>query len=136
MNFLLFVALCVGLAQAELRVPDSVNQRIDSILRKFAAKHSIPCLTAGYRVIHAKNGVVLNQEQWTWVDPQGHANVENQVECTVEHLFRVASVSKAIGSGLIASLVENEKLKWDDDVNKYVPETVFPKKTWNGKYTW
>ena len=48
-------------------------------------------------------------------------------------MLRVASVSKAVGSALIGSLVEQGKLHWDDDIHKYVPERIFPKKTWQGE---
>ncbi|KAJ6223096.1 hypothetical protein RDWZM_001641 [Blomia tropicalis] len=109
--------------QAEL------NVLIGKYLTKFVNEHHIPCLTAAGQHQSSIDGVKTNF-QWA---SNGWSDVENRVTCSTDKLFRVASVSKAIGSGLIASLVESNKIHWDDDVNQLVPNYVFPTKTWNGK---
>lgn len=105
-------------------------------LHHFAKTHNIPCFLAGYQVYlsdgQPNSKTITAHQRWTF-NSDGYANVENSVKCKKETMLRVASVSKSIGSALIGSLVEQGKLNWHDDIHKYVPETIFPKKTWQGK---
>ena len=61
----------------------------------------------------------------------GYADLENNVPCTPETVFRIASISKSITMAAVARLWEAGDLDLDKSVHEYVPE--FPRKTWEGK---
>lgn len=130
-NFLFLACACiVPSTWALARLPSAETQQaLERHLRHFATVHHIPCFVAGYQVYTAPE----HHQRWTF-NSDGFANVENSVKCSKETMLRVASVSKAVGSALIGSLVEQGKLHWDDDIHKYVPERIFPKKTWQGSH--
>ena len=111
---------------------DQVNQQVSEYLTKFFRHHQIPCFVAGYQMykksLDAKK--INGQSRWLF-ENSGWSDIENRVECKFNTMMRVASVSKAIGSALVASLVEAGKLQWDDDVHKHLSESIFPQKTWN-----
>ena len=126
--------LVLGICSAFDHLPnDATKAAIAAYLTKFAQQHHVPCFVAGFQVYKTKNQTVTGNSRWEYVNPGGLADIENEVQCKFNTVLRVASVSKSIGSGLVASLVEQGKLQWDEDINKYVPESVFPKKTWNGE---
>jgi len=52
----------------------------------------------------------------------GLANVEHSVPVTPETVFHIASISKNILAAVVLQLVDEGKLRLDDDVTKYVPE--------------
>ncbi len=54
----------------------------------------------------------------------GFADVENGVELTTDHLFRIASHSKTFTSVAMFQLVEQGKVRLDDTIGTYVPEFV------------
>lgn len=130
---LLFISLQAS-SLANIPTPSLSTQKVVlGLFNKFAKDHHVPCLVGGYWLLKVSNGSVHGESSYQLHNDDGLADVENKVPCSVDTVLRVASVSKAIGSGLVASLVEQGKLHWDDDVNKYVSEKVFPKKTVNGK---
>ncbi len=123
-------------AATTIAVPSiNTEKAVHALFNKFAKEHHVPCLVGGLEVLRVVNGSVAVDSTYRFHNDDGLADLENEVKCTVDSVLRVASVSKAIGSGLVASLVEKGKLRWDDDINKYVSERVFPKKTVNGKCT-
>ena len=50
------------------------------------------------------------------------ANLEHSVPVTPETVFHIDSISKNILSAVVLQLVDEGKLRLDDDVTKYVPE--------------
>jgi CubicO group peptidase (beta-lactamase class C family) len=52
----------------------------------------------------------------------GMANLEHSVAVTPETVFHIASISKNILAAVVLQLVDEGKLRQDDDVTKYVPE--------------
>src|SRR5687767_5268540 len=52
----------------------------------------------------------------------GCADLENQTPLTVDHLFRIASHSKTFTGVACMQLVEQEKLRLDDDAKRHVSE--------------
>jgi D-alanyl-D-alanine carboxypeptidase len=52
----------------------------------------------------------------------GQADVENEVPMTVGHVFQIASVTKEFTAAAVLKLVENGKLRLDDDVTRYLPD--------------
>ena len=52
----------------------------------------------------------------------GYADLENEIALTVDHLFRIASHSKTFTGVACLQLVEQRKLRLDDEAKNYVPE--------------
>src|SRR6185437_898798 len=52
----------------------------------------------------------------------GTANLEHSVPVTPETVFNIDSISKNILSAVVLQLVDEGKLRLDDDITKYVPE--------------
>lgn len=50
----------------------------------------------------------------------GHADVENKIELTTNHIFRIASQSKSYTATAVMQLFEAEKLNLDDKVSKHL----------------
>src|ERR1051326_6118729 len=50
------------------------------------------------------------------------ANVEHSVAVTPDTVFHIASISKNILAAVVLQLVDEGKLRLDDDVTKYWPE--------------
>lgn len=57
----------------------------------------------------------------------GFADVENKVELTTEHLFRIASHSKTFTSVAMFQLIEQGKVRLDDTVGTFIPEFLSEK---------
>jgi len=51
----------------------------------------------------------------------GVSDVEKQTPVTPETIFAVGSTTKAFTSALVAMLVDESKMDWDDPVSKYLP---------------
>lgn len=54
----------------------------------------------------------------------GHADVENDVELTDRHLFRIASHSKTFTATAVLQLAEEGRLRLDDTVGDHLPDLV------------
>ena len=102
--------------------------KVNDLLEKFTNETNTPCLIAGIRVGHW-NGWV----EWTGSYGIG-ADIENNVQCSSQTMLKVASVSKAIGSALIARMVEQGKLSWDSNIDHYIAESLFPAKKYSNKF--
>jgi serine beta-lactamase-like protein LACTB len=63
-----------------------------------------------------------------WAEGFGWADVENRVPSSPDMRYRIGGVSIALTSVAVGQLVEQGKLKLDDEIQTYVP--AFPKKQW------
>jgi CubicO group peptidase (beta-lactamase class C family) len=63
-----------------------------------------------------------------WAEGFGWANLEKREAVTPSHRFRIGTASTVLTSAAVGMLLENERLKLDDEIQTYVPE--FPKKQW------
>src|SRR5262249_26433322 len=63
-----------------------------------------------------------------WAEGFGVANLENSLPVTTDDRFRIGTVSMGLMSAGVGVLLEEGRLKLDDEVQKYVPE--FPLKQW------
>ncbi len=98
--------------------PQSVNKKLDQYLSDYYINKDVPSISAG--IIH--NGKIV------WLGAKGFADIENNVQVSDKSVYRIASISKVITAVSIMQLVEQGKLKLDDDVRKYIP--YFPPKRW------
>lgn len=63
-----------------------------------------------------------------WAEGFGFANLENHVPVTPEHRFRIGTASIALTSAGLGVLLDEGRLKLDDEIQMYVPE--FGKRQW------
>ena len=63
-----------------------------------------------------------------WAEGFGYADLESRRPVTPQMRFRIGEVSKPLTSAAVGLLLENGRLKLDDEIQTYVPE--FPKKPW------
>ncbi|HZJ17022.1 MAG TPA: serine hydrolase domain-containing protein, partial [Chthoniobacteraceae bacterium] len=88
-----------------------LGNRVDAI-----AKQTLSRPVAGISVAVARDGQVVIARGY------GMANLEHSVAVTPETVFDIASISKNILAAVVLQLVDEGKLRLDDDITKYVPE--------------
>jgi CubicO group peptidase (beta-lactamase class C family) len=63
-----------------------------------------------------------------WAEGFGWADLENRLTVSPDTRFRIGTASKALTSAAVGLLLENGRLKLDEEIQTYVPG--FPKKPW------
>jgi CubicO group peptidase (beta-lactamase class C family) len=102
--------------------PESVGmsseriQRIDNMINNAVENQTIPGATA----IIIKNGKIVFQKAYGFADVPGKVKMQN------DHIFRIASMTKAVTSTAIMMLWEQGKLVLDDPISRYIPEFKNP----------
>jgi CubicO group peptidase (beta-lactamase class C family) len=103
-----FVILMLALLPAVARADE-----VDDFVRGELARQKAPGLTLA--VVH--NGNVVKAEGY------GLANVEHNVPAKRETVYQSGSVGKQFTATVVMLLVEDGKIKLDDPVSKYLPNT-------------
>jgi CubicO group peptidase (beta-lactamase class C family) len=103
----MFVALAVGAARAQ-----TSTALIDTALRNAVERGDVPGVVA----------LVADRDRVLYRGAFGVDNVVTQRPMTVDSMFRIASMTKAITSLALMQLVEQGKLAVDDRVDEYLPE--------------
>ena len=102
--------------------PESVSmssQRlsyIDSILMQAVKKEDIP----GAVALVIKDGKTIYSKAF------GYADVNEETELRTDHIFRIASQTKAITATAVMMLWEEGRFKLDDPISKWIPEFKNP----------
>ena len=70
------------------------------------------------------NGAILvaKADSIVFAEGYGFADMEKEIPITVETKFRIGSISKQFTSLMILQLVEEGKIKLDDNISKYLPD--------------
>lgn len=112
-NVLAATIFCLwgGTALAQLPASEDLGNRVDAI-----AKQMLSRPVAGISVAVARDGQVVIARGY------GMANLEHSVAVTPETVFHIDSISKNILAAVVLQLVDQGKLRLDDDLTKYVPE--------------
>jgi CubicO group peptidase (beta-lactamase class C family) len=97
-------------AAAQQSVPPDLPARIDQIFARFTAA------TPGCGVGLAKDGRPL------YIHGYGSANLEYGIPNTDSTVFESGSVAKQFTASAVMMLVQDGKLRLDDDIRKYLPE--------------
>ena len=105
----MLAAACVHAVGAQ-SLDAATVRRIDSVFARFTPE--TPGCAAGVY----QNGRVLFAKGY------GSANIEYSVPITPQTPFIMGSVSKQFTAAAIALLVQDGRIRLDDDVHKYVPE--------------
>ena len=107
----IIICVCSEIAGAQLPTATQLRKRVDAVATKMLSRP-----VAGISVAVARNGQVLLARGY------GTANLEHSVAVTPETVFHIASISKNILAAVVLQLVDEGKLRLDDDITKYVPE--------------
>lgn len=91
-------------------------QRIDRTLQEYVMKGQIP----GAVAILVRNGKIVYEKSF------GYANLDSKTPLRTDHIFRIASQSKAITSLAVMMLWEEGKFSLDDPISYYIPEFKDP----------
>ncbi|KAF2069314.1 hypothetical protein CYY_009367 [Polysphondylium violaceum] len=99
------------------------RSKLDPITRSDIAKEIISwkekCTVPGISVC------VMSKNQTVFREAYGYSDIENGVVMNTSSKLRIASISKTLTSVAIGLLMEDNLLKLDDHINKFVPN--FPK---------
>src|SRR5262245_61625685 len=85
---------------------DEVRRRAQAAREKIGAPGLVLAVAQGDRQVFAEG--------------YGKADVENDVACAPDTVFRIASISKPVAAVAILQLSERGRLSLDDPVRKYV----------------
>lgn len=96
---------------------DAVEQG-RQIVRSALAEQNLPGLSVAVGI----------GDDIVWAEGFGWADLERQVAVSPDTLFRIGTASTALTSAAVGLLLEEGRLKLDDDIRTYVPE--FPPKEW------
>ncbi len=94
----------------------NLEQDLDEIFDHFIEGEKI----AGAVAIIARNGQIAVEKAWGWQDRE----LERPME--THHLFRIASMTKAVTSLAILQLFEQGLLDFQDPVENFIPDFVNP----------
>lgn len=98
-------------ASAQGTLTDATARRIDGVFAAYASPTAPGCAVGVYQ-----NGRIAFEKGY------GSANIEYAAPITPRTPFIMGSVSKQFTAAAIALLVEQGRLRLDDDVRRYVPE--------------
>src|SRR5580765_4825291 len=105
----LLAALLPAMAHA---AGDGDRKFFDAAFDATVARYHLPGLALG----------VIEDGKVVYARAEGERLVGNGQHIDSQTLFKIASNSKAMTSALLARLVDQGKLKWDDPVTKYLPD--------------
>ncbi|MDQ7817873.1 MAG: serine hydrolase [Melioribacteraceae bacterium] len=105
-TFILFIFISTNLFSQQNRI-----EKIDSYIQQAIIEWKMP----GFAVAIVKNDSVVFAKGYGVRDVRTNEPVDENT------LFMIASCSKAFTTASLARLVDQEKLKWDDPVIKYLP---------------
>ncbi|MEK5080100.1 serine hydrolase domain-containing protein [Solibacillus sp. FSL W7-1436] len=117
------VLCCVPAASAKesIAVPSGIAYaELKEYLDEYASKY-IGMTTAGANVLIVKDGEIFLNTTY------GFADVENQVKITTDTVFEWGSITKLLVWTSVMQLVEQGKLKLDEDIRTYLPEGFLTK---------
>lgn len=100
----------------EYSMSDERLERIDQMLEETVSSDQVPGLVA----LIMQNGEIVYQSA------KGYADVQSDEEMRTDHIFRIASQTKAITSTAIMILWEEGHFELDDPISRWIPEFKDP----------
>jgi serine beta-lactamase-like protein LACTB, mitochondrial len=97
-------------------------ERARQSVRERLSKHNLPGLSVAVGVDHD------GRQEIVWAEGFGFADIDKRTAVTPATRFRIGHVSKALTSAAVGLLVEQGRLRLDDEIQTYVPS--FPRKEW------
>ena len=111
-SFVVAALMLAAFPQAATRtLPPAGVTALDTFLGGQVSRGAIPGVVA----------VVVNRQGTLYSGAFGKQNTAKNVPLTADSIFRIASMTKAVTSVATMMMVEQGKLKLDDDVSTYLP---------------
>ena len=110
------VSLSFSLAPKEGNYTDEIKM-IETFVQKELERLKLPSLS-----------IAFYKDDFVWKKSFGYADLEHKIPANPDTRYRLASISKPITAVGILRLMQEGKLKLDDEVQEYVP--YFPRKRW------
>lgn len=95
----------------------NINKKLDQYLTDYYINKNVPSISTG----------LLHDGKIIWLAEKGYSDIENNVPASKNTVYRIASISKIITAVAVMQLVEEGKIRLDDDVEKYIQ---YPAKRW------
>jgi CubicO group peptidase (beta-lactamase class C family) len=108
---LVAAAIAVVVPPLQAQNGDRRTERVDSIFAQYDKPGS-----PGAAVVVVRDGGIVFEKGY------GYASIEHDIRITPSTVFDLASVSKQFAGLAIAMLVDQGRVRLDDDVRKYIPE--------------
>lgn len=108
--------LTEGKAPEAVGVSSERLKRLDMTMKAYVESSKLPGLVA----ILIRNGQVVYHQAY------GYADVSSRKPMQKDHIFRIASMSKAITATAVMMLYEEGKFGLDDPISRYIPEFKNP----------
>ncbi len=102
---------------AEAGISEERLQWLENMLMRSISQGEIP----GVAALIARNGKIVYHKAF------GTANAETKEVLRTDHIFRLASQTKAITSTAVMMLWEEGKFRLDDPISKFIPEFRNPR---------
>ena len=109
---LLLAAVAPTVAVAAIPAQPVGNDALDRVFDQAFARYHLPGLAVG----------VVRDGKVVYLRTAGELEAGSGKPVTPDSLFKIASNTKAMTTGVLARLVDQGKLKWDDPVTKYLPQ--------------
>ena len=109
--------ISTNMISSQIKIDEARLKKIDNVFINHIDKKHIPGATA---LVIKDNKIIYNKSF-------GYADIENNIKLKSDHIFRIASQSKAITSLAAMLLWEDGKFLLDDPISKYIPEFSNPK---------
>ena len=117
-SIIFLVIIFLIISPAQILYSQSFKNDLNNYLNEYRTNKDVPSVSGGVSL----NGKIV------WLGAVGLADIGNNVPAKTNSLYRIASISKAVTAVAIMQLVEQDKIKLDEDVRTYIP--YFPKKKW------
>jgi CubicO group peptidase (beta-lactamase class C family) len=108
---LALISACAGRAPARNVPLSKAPPQFDAIFDDVFARYHLPGLALGV----VRNGQIIYERT------AGELIAGTRQPITADTLFKIASNSKAMTTGVMARLVDAGKLRWEDPVTRYLP---------------
>jgi CubicO group peptidase (beta-lactamase class C family) len=122
MKKILILFLSIGfssmaISQSKTGIIDERLIKLDVMLDDAIATQKVPGLVA----------MVLKDGELVYHEAKGYADVASKTMMEKDHIFRIASQTKAITSTAVMILWEEGKFRLDDPISNYIPEFKNPR---------
>ena len=108
-------ACCRGQDSDSAKAGTAMQKRLTALCDRLESKRQESDVPGMVIVVVKDDSVILNRGF-------GFANVEQKTPVTDDTLFSIGSSTKAFTSALIAMLVTDGTMHWDDPITKYLPD--------------
>lgn len=118
LKFAFLIIISSIISSYQIAYSQNYKNELNNFLNEHKANKDVPSISGGVSL----NGKTV------WLGTLGLADIENNIPARTNTVYRIASISKSITAVATMLLVEQGKIKLDEDVRTYLP--YFPKKKW------